>query len=195
VTQTHWFVSRRALIGFGLGLWVILLSAVGVRAQLIGPEWGVHIARSVDNVPVAASVGSMNAGWTKGLRPGDEIIAVGGDDPIHLIGKDLPGVVNEVTFRDASGLVRSARVPDVSTSMLAMLTAGAVLFATLGALVYRWSADAVLGRLFILLSGAFATTLVVAPTIRKSLLLVSSPLGVVTITLPVVAPMGTTAVM
>src|SRR5437867_6647768 len=49
---------------------------------------------------------------------------LGGDDPIHLIGKDLPGVVNEVTFRDASGLVRSARVPDVSTSMLAMLKIG-----------------------------------------------------------------------
>ncbi|HTD76262.1 MAG TPA: diguanylate cyclase, partial [Chloroflexota bacterium] len=163
MTQTHWFVSRRALIGFGLGLWVILLSAVGVRAQLIGPEWGVHIARSVDNVAVAASVGSMNAGWANGIRPGDEIIAVDGGDPTHLIGKDLPGVVNEVTFRDPTALVRTARVPDVSTSMLAMLTAGAVLFATLGALVYRWSADAVLGRLFILLSGAFATTLVVAP--------------------------------
>jgi diguanylate cyclase (GGDEF)-like protein len=164
VTQTHWFVTRRALIGFGLGLWVIVLAAVGVRAQISGPEWGIHVARSVDNIPVAASVGSMNAGWGNGVRPGDEIIAVDGRDPTELIGRNLPGAVSEVTFRDAAAIVRTARIPDVSSSMLAMLTAGALLFATLGALVYRWSADAILGRLFVLLSGAFATTLVAVPT-------------------------------
>ena len=48
-------------------------------------------------------------------------------------------------------------------SMLGLLTAGAALFSILGALVYRWSADQALGRLFILLSGSFATTLVAAP--------------------------------
>src|SRR5712691_10120363 len=41
-----------------------------------------------------------------------------------------------------------------------------MVFGALGVVVYRWSADPVLGRLFLLLSGSFATALVAAPSSR-----------------------------
>jgi diguanylate cyclase (GGDEF)-like protein len=152
------------VLGLGLGLWVISLAAMGARARTLGTDWGIHIARSANDTPVAATVGSANAGWGNGVRPGDEIIAVDGADPTELIDKDVPSSTKEVTFRDQTAAERTVRSPDVPTSMLALLSAGALLFVALGTLVYRWSADATLGRLFFLLSGSFATTLILAPT-------------------------------
>src|SRR5207249_3798051 len=66
-------------------------------------------------------------------------------------------------FIDSTGTERTARPADISPSALGLLAGGALLFVVLGGIVFRWSADPVLGRLFLLLTGSFATALVAFP--------------------------------
>jgi diguanylate cyclase (GGDEF)-like protein len=71
-----------------------------------------------------------------------------------------------VVVRNTDGLDRVITVDEVSTLHVALLIGSGLLFMLLGAIVYRWSPDPTLGRLFALLSAAFATTLVSVPAAR-----------------------------
>src|SRR5579859_2568422 len=159
-------VSRRAIAGLGLGLWIILLVFATLRGRADGPQWGVYVALSPDGRAVAAAIDPQGEAWGGGLRQGDEITAVGADSPQLFVGRDVPSVVQELTVRDADGALRTIGAWDIPMSLLVMLVAGAFLFVVLGSAVYRWSADAGLGRLFLLLSGSFATALVASPSAR-----------------------------
>src|SRR5437667_415403 len=76
----------------------------------------------------------------------------------------LSGVARHaVAFGDSSGAERTVHPAAISPSSLWLMGGGALLFVLLGGIVYRWSADPVLGRLFLLLNGSFATALVAAP--------------------------------
>jgi len=96
VTQRRRSVSRRTLVGLGLGLWVAFLASATFRASSAGVEWGVHLAPSSNGSTVAASVVSSGAAWGYGLRPSDEILAVDGADPGDLSGRDVPASVHEL---------------------------------------------------------------------------------------------------
>jgi diguanylate cyclase (GGDEF)-like protein len=163
MTWRHRPVSRRAFIGLGLGLWVILITFATLRARADGPVWGLQLAASPQGDPIVVVIDPLGSVWSRGVRTGDAVLTIDGLDARDFVGPDLSPAVREVVFRDPSGVVRVISPTEVSSSVLTLLTAGALLFAVLGALVYRWSVDAALGRLFLLLSGAFATTLLAAP--------------------------------
>jgi len=55
---------------------------------------------------------------------------------------------------------------DIATPLLALLVFGGWLFVLVGCVVHRWTADPLLGRVFLLLSGAFATALTALPAAR-----------------------------
>src|SRR6266851_2035760 len=156
-------VTRRALVGFGLGLWVILVTSAALQAQAAGPVWGLQLAASADGGVVVVGIDPQGAVWASGVRSGDTVLTIDGQDAREFIGQDLSPTVGEVVFRAPSGVVRAVAAYEISSSLLTLLSAGALLFAVLGALVYRWSVDAALGRLFLLLSGSFATALLAAP--------------------------------
>src|SRR5579859_2940692 len=159
----HWrpTISRRALVGLAPALWIILVIFATVRARADGPHWGVHLARSASGQAVVDAIDPQGMAWGAYLRLDDEVTAV---DSQFFVG-DVPSPAHELTFSDATGQ-KSISAPDIPVSLLMLLIAGALVFVALGGLVYRWSADPVLGRLFLLLSGSFATALVAVPAAR-----------------------------
>src|SRR5205823_2316373 len=104
-----------------------------------------------------------SSAFSQGVRTFDLVLDVDGTDPSNLVGVSVPGEAHSLTFADAEGTIRTAYLADVSWTPVFSLIACGLLFGILGALVYRWSADAALGRSFAFLSGAFATALVAAP--------------------------------
>jgi diguanylate cyclase (GGDEF)-like protein len=159
-------LNRRTTIGFVLASWIILVASASARAQVDGPAWGVHLTQSADGRVVIDQIEAVGAAWNDGLRPADQILTVDGADARPFIGRDLPASVRAFVFRDATGLERTARAPELSPSSVYVLFAASVLFALVGALVYRWSAEPLQGRLFLLLSGSFATALAATPAGR-----------------------------
>ncbi len=166
MTQKLRFVNGRAMIGLGLAVWVILVFSGSLRAQASGPEWGLYLTHTSDGRTVVESIDAKGAAWPDGVRPHDEILAIGGQPAALFDGRTLPTSVHEIAFRDAAGLERTAQAADMSVSVLAILITGALLFAVLGALVYRWSAEPMQGRLFLLLTASFATAVAATPAGR-----------------------------
>ncbi|HEX8967522.1 MAG TPA: hypothetical protein VF937_06565, partial [Chloroflexota bacterium] len=163
----HLGTSRRALIGLGLGLWIILISGVSLRAQAAGPQWGLRLESATDGRhAMATTVDPYGLAWGGGLRQGDEVVSVDDLDATSLAGQWVPSNARQITFVDDAGTPRTTHASSVSPSMLALLLAGALLFAGLGGIVYRWSADATLGRVFLTFAASFATALAAAPSSR-----------------------------
>jgi diguanylate cyclase (GGDEF)-like protein len=160
--QKRRLLNRRVAIGLSLVLWIILVSAGSLYAQAHGPEWGLHLGLTADGRVVADSIEASGAAWDSGVRPNDEVLRVDGEDAGPFVGHQLPSSVHELAFRSTSGVDRVGRA-ELSASVLTLLIAGALLFALLGGLVFRWSAEPMQGRLFLLLSGSFATALAAAP--------------------------------
>ena len=158
--------DRRNLVGLLLGLWVILVSFASIRAQVLGPQWGLRLERTTDGRVVAAEIDAFGTGWTDRIHVGDEITAVDGQDPTPLAGTNVESSIREVVYTTAGGLTVTAGFTDDSGSRHALIFGGALLFVILGAVVFRWSADAALGRTFLILAGSFATALAAAPAAR-----------------------------
>jgi diguanylate cyclase (GGDEF)-like protein len=155
------------MIGFGLGLWVILVASISLHAQTEGPKWGVTLVEAPEGRTIATSVASASSAAQGGVRYGTEIVAVDGAYPRAYVGPVLPGTVHEITYLDETGSPKSLRSsPVFPPSMVALLNSGAVLFVLLGGIVYRWAASAALGRIFLLLCASFATALTAAPAAR-----------------------------
>ena len=159
-------VNRRALIGLGLAVWVILILSGSLRAHANGPEWGLYVTHTSDRRTVVESIDANGVAWPHGVRPRDEILAIDGQPAALFDGRTLPSSVHEIAFRDAAGLERTAQAADLTVSVLAVLIAGTLLFVILGALVYRWSAEPMQGRLFLLLTASFATAVAATPAGR-----------------------------
>jgi diguanylate cyclase (GGDEF)-like protein len=144
-------------------MWVILLAFATLRAQADGPRWGMQVALSSDGRPVAASMDPVGSAWAGGARPNDEVVTIDGEGASVFVGHALNSAAHELTFRDRAGELRTVRAADMSISLLGLLAAGGLLFALLGGVVYRWSADPMLGRLFYVLCGSFATAMLATP--------------------------------
>jgi len=161
MTWSRIFELRRAMLGAAVALWVILLAFAVGRAGITGTQWGLSLSEDAAGRVVAAEV---TLSGTAGPRvyPGFEIVDLDGTDPHQFLGASLSSV-HEVSFRDANGTLTTLRADEIPPLSLALLTIGGLLFVLLGALVHRWSADPLLGRLFLLLSCSFATALVCVP--------------------------------
>src|SRR5437773_7499655 len=96
-------VTGRALTGLGLGLWVILITFATLRAQAAGPVWGVQVGASLQGQAIVVGVDPQAAVWARGVRAGDAVLTVDGEDALAFIGQDLSPAVREIVFRDASG--------------------------------------------------------------------------------------------
>src|SRR5712691_5345726 len=127
-------VTRRALVGLGLGLWVILVSIATLRAQAAGPIWGIQLAAASEGEAVVGAIDPLGSVWARGVRTGDAVLTIDGQDARAFIGQDLSPAVGEVVVRSQSGAVRAVSPYEVSSSLLTVLSAGALLFAVLGAL-------------------------------------------------------------
>jgi diguanylate cyclase (GGDEF)-like protein len=159
-------LSRRDLVAIALGVWIILLAFVSVRASAAGPQWGIHLASAAAIDGSSALVDSAaDFGWHYGVRAGDRIISIDGEAPRAYAGQSVPSSVREIVFQldDADHSALTLRPAEISTSLLALLFSGALLFVVVGGIVYRWSADAALRNVFLALTASFATTLAVIP--------------------------------
>jgi diguanylate cyclase (GGDEF)-like protein len=164
--QVRRTLTRRTLVGLTLGLWIVLLAGSTLLARADGPQWGLHVGLADDGRAVAEPTNAVGIAWQGEVRPQMTLLTVEGQDARLFAGRDLPTSTTQLTFIDASGAPRTIEAPDISESSLRFLFVGAFAFVALGAVVYRWSGDPVLGRLFMLLSASFATALVAAPAAR-----------------------------
>jgi diguanylate cyclase (GGDEF)-like protein len=164
--QQRRILNRRILVGLVFGLWVILVASATLRACSQGQYWGIHVAVTTEGPVVVTSIDPEGTAWLAGVRLGDQITAIDNLDARWFSGLDVPGSARELTFREDDGPDRTSYAAAISNSIVGLLAGAAVLFVVLGALVYRWSADAVLARWFLLLTGSFATALMAVPAAR-----------------------------
>jgi len=160
-------VSTRTVLTVVLGLWIVLLAFISLNVQSAGPQWGVHLAARNDQV-ASTSVDAISLGiaQVRGIRVGDPVESIDGGDPGVYAGSDVPSSVRQVVFGNAATGAAVVEFNETSGSMLALLWGGALLFVIVGGLVFRWSADAVAGRVFFTFAAAFATALASGPLSR-----------------------------
>lgn len=163
MTRIRRALTGRDLVSFALAVWVISFGLAGLQARAGGPRWGLEIGVSDDGRAIAAAVDLTSAAWIAGIRPEDEILSVGVSDARQLVGSQVPSSAGSIQFRDATGASHTALAPKVPGSTLVLLLAGAAMFVVLGGLVFRWTNDILLGALFLVVAGSFATALVTTP--------------------------------
>jgi diguanylate cyclase (GGDEF)-like protein len=163
-------ISRRTAVGVALGLWIVVLAFTSLRAETAGPHWGVHLATDATETTVDAV--SYGIALVHGVRAGDVVTSIDGGDPSRFAGLDLPSTVQTLEVRSVDGASISLEYKQTSASMLALMWGGALLFVTVGGVVYRWSADVSAGTAFLAFAGSFATALASGPLSR-----VGNPFG------------------
>ncbi len=100
-----------------------------------------------------------------GIRPGDVVVAIDGR-PAHLAGTSIPGNATTITYVGGDGRVHVANAAPLEAGLFVLLSLVAIGLAGLGAIVFRWSADAALGGSFLLFGGSFALALIAPPAAR-----------------------------
>lgn len=96
------------------------------------------------------------------MRPGERIVLVDGRVARDYVGSQLKGA-SQIVVQDRSGSQRTITMPALSDGFGAALLVGALFFIGLGAVVFRWAADARLGLTFLIFGWAVAMTLVSIP--------------------------------
>src|SRR5258707_5591288 len=99
-------LSRRAIVGLGLAVWIILLIFATLRARADGPQWGVQLGATADGRTVVTGIDSQGMGCSLGLRPQDDLIAVDGDSAAAFLGQGGPTGAVQLTEIDANGALR-----------------------------------------------------------------------------------------
>lgn len=160
-------VSNRTVLGCALALWIIVIALVSLRVASSGPLWGVHLAPvGPDSAVVVDAVSHGIAGFQGGIRTGDVVTAIDDGDPSAFAGGDIPSSVHEVDFQGEDGATVRIDFDSITTATLIVLWGGALVFVTVGSVVYRWSADVAIGRAFLVFAASFATALASAPVSR-----------------------------
>jgi signal transduction histidine kinase len=154
--------SARTLVGAAVFGAIVALALLSLRLDAAGPEWGVRLEGSPDGGAVAAVVRGYGVAWAQGVRPGDRVHLVDGADARSFVGRDL-GSARRLTTVDAQGRERVVQPPEPPGTVKLALVLAALLFALLGAAVFRWASDPTLGAIFLLFCGATAAALVVIP--------------------------------
>jgi diguanylate cyclase (GGDEF)-like protein len=159
-------ISRRTILGVGLGLWIVLLASISLNVESAGPQWGIHLSAQNADGQITVDAASLGIAVMGGVRVGDRVASIDGEDPSAYVGQDIPANVRDAVFVDSAGNTDVVQFTETSLSMLALMWGGALLFVLVGGIVYRWSADAVVGRVFLTFAASFATMVASAPLAR-----------------------------
>jgi diguanylate cyclase (GGDEF)-like protein len=166
-------ISKRTAVGVALGLWIVVLAFMSLRAETAGPHWGVHLAaRTADDAATHVDAVAYGIALVHGVRADDAVTSIDGGDASRFAGTDLPSTVQTVEFRSRDGASINLEYKQTPASMLALMWCGALLFVAVGGIVYRWSADARVGTAFLAFAASFATALASGPLSR-----VGNPFG------------------
>jgi hypothetical protein len=154
----HPRVAAKEVLGVGVLLAVTLVSAISLRLYAEGPQWGLQLGQAPDGSVVALAVRGHGVAWEQHLRPGDRVLSVDSLDARNFVGRQI-GAASQIVALDQNGAPRTARPPELTDALKLWLGGVAVLFALLGAAVYRWGPDAWLGQLFLIFGGTTALAL------------------------------------
>ena len=146
------------MLGVSVLVAVVLVAATSLRLYADGPDWGLQLAQAPDGGVVALAVRGHGVAWEQHVRPGDRVLSVDALDPHNLIGQQV-GRVSQIVVSDANGAPRTAQPPELTDALKLWFAGVAVLFALLGAVVYRWAPDARLGQIFLVFGSTTALAL------------------------------------
>ncbi|HEY3063101.1 MAG TPA: hypothetical protein VGL99_29350 [Chloroflexota bacterium] len=153
---TGW--TAKEVLGVGVLVAVVLVAAASVRLYAEGPDWGLRLGQTSEGDVVALAVRGHGVAWEQHVRSGDRIVSVETLDAHNFIGQQV-GRVSQIVVADANGAQRTVRAPELTDALKLWLTGVAVLFALLGAVVYRWSPDSRLGQIFLVFGSTTALAL------------------------------------
>jgi len=146
------------MLGVSVLVAVVLVAATSLRLYAEGPDWGLQLAQAPDGGVVALAVRGHGVAWEQHVRPGDRVLSVDALDAHNLIGQQV-GHVSQIVVSDANGAPRTAQPPELTDALKLWFAGVAVLFALLGAVVYRWAPDARLGQIFLVFGSTTALAL------------------------------------
>jgi hypothetical protein len=151
-------MAAKDILGIGVPVAVVLVAAISLRMYADGPDWGLQLGQAPDGSVTAVAVRGHAVAWEQHVRRGDHVLTVDGLDAQTFIGKPV-GQATHLVVADANGNQRTVQPPELTDALRLWLTGAAVLFALLGAAVYRWAPDAWLGRIFLVFGGTTALAL------------------------------------
>jgi hypothetical protein len=152
-------LAAKEVLGVGMLVAVLLVAATSLRLYADGPDWGLQLGLAPDTSSVVAvAVRGHGVAWEQRVRSGDRVLSVNTLDAHNFIGQQV-GRASQIVVADANGAPRTVRPPELTDALKLWLTGVAVLFALLGAVVYRWSPDPGLGRIFLVFGGTTALAL------------------------------------
>jgi hypothetical protein len=137
---------------------VLLAAATSLRLYAEGADWGLQLGQTPDGGVVALAVRGHGVAWEQHVRSGDRVLSVDALDPHEFVGQQISRV-SQIVVTDANGSLRTVRPPELTDALKLWLTGAAVLFALLGAVVYRWGPEARLGQIFLIFGGSTALAL------------------------------------
>jgi signal transduction histidine kinase len=151
-------LAAKQVLGVGVLVAVVLVAATSLRLYAEGPDWGLQLGQAAGDGVVAVAVRGHGVAWEQHVRSGDRVLSVDALDAHNFIGQQV-GRASQIVVADANGALRTVRPPQLTDALKLWLTGVAVLFALLGAVVYRWAPDARLGQIFLVFGGTTALAL------------------------------------
>lgn len=151
-------MAGKDILGVGVLVAVVLVAAISLRMYTEGPDWGLQLGQTADGSAIAVAVRGHAVAWEQHVRRGDRVLSVGMLDARAFVGQPV-GPVAHIVVADANGSPRTIQPPELTDALRLWLAGTAVLFALLGAAVFRWAPDATLGRIFLVFGGTTALAL------------------------------------
>jgi hypothetical protein len=151
-------MAAKDIFGVGVLLAVGLVAAISLRLYAEGPDWGLQLGQAPDGSVTAVVVRGHGVAWEQHVRRGDRVLSVDALDPKAFIVQPI-GRVAHIVVADANGSPRTIEPPELTGALRLWLVGTAVLFALLGAAVYRWAPDAQIGRIFLIFGSTTAFAL------------------------------------
>lgn len=161
LTLWHQNGSERTIIGLA---WVLLVLGLGIASLFDlqrGPYWGVELQTRDDTV-VASGIEVGGIAENQGLAVGSPILQIDGASPARYVDQPLWDVTS-ITWQDTTGATHVIQAPNPSMGFCLVLFVVALVFSSLGALVFRWSPDPWIRSTFFVFGQAVAVALITAP--------------------------------
>ncbi|HVC33927.1 MAG TPA: ATP-binding protein [Chloroflexota bacterium] len=155
------FAGGRAVASAGVVVWAVALATASFGCVAGGARWGLELGLT-DSTVVVSAVRANGLAWDAGIRRGDRVIQVNGQDARIFVGDDLNRVAR-VVILDRDGDRRPITVPAFPFEVVVAILSVSLLFVGLVAVVHRWAVDEYLGLAFLIFGSAVATALLAIP--------------------------------